>query len=267
MSLRALALDWSLDGPVGTAFLVLVVAAGALYLTAAAHGRQHDRRRRQWPRRRTAMFLGGLAALVVDRYSGIGTEADVRLSVHMLEHIVMWVVVAPLLAAGAPVRLAFFAEGAIQREDMRTGFVERDKSAHEVRSMGLYAVLAPDARLAVKHRPADVVPQPLVVKYKFANRLRKLVTLPPALASPCCLALAFRRAGTCGLDRIGGRAEFVRGDVRNDPGLASSVSGMPCCPTQVSGRRHCIAGRRSSMGHLDLPTHPAASMLDRLTRS
>jgi putative membrane protein len=109
MSLRTLALDWSLDGPVGTAFLALVVAAGALYLTAAAHGRKRDRRRRTWPLRRTALFLGGLAALVVDLYSGIGTEADVRLSVHMVEHMVMWVVVAPLLAAGAPVRLAFFA--------------------------------------------------------------------------------------------------------------------------------------------------------------
>lgn len=109
MSPRALALEWSLDGPVGTTFLALVVAAGALYLAAAAHGRQRDRRRRRWPLRRTALFLGGLAALVVDLYSGIGTEADVRLSVHMVEHVVMWVVVAPLLAAGAPVRLAFFA--------------------------------------------------------------------------------------------------------------------------------------------------------------
>ena len=40
---------------------------------------------------------------------GIGTEADVRLSVHMLEHMIMWLVVAPLLAAGAPMRLAFYA--------------------------------------------------------------------------------------------------------------------------------------------------------------
>ena len=38
-----------------------------------------------------------------------GTEADQRLSVHMVEHMVMWLVVAPLLAAGAPVRLAFYA--------------------------------------------------------------------------------------------------------------------------------------------------------------
>src|SRR5262245_64376307 len=89
----------------------------------------------------------------------------------------------------------------------------------------------PGPRSAVKHRPADVVPQPLVVKYEPANRLRELVTLPPALASPRCLV--FRRGSTCGLDRIGGRTEFVRGDVRDGPGLASSVRGMPCCPTQV----------------------------------
>lgn len=109
MSLRALVFDWSFDGPVGAGFLALVVAAGFLYVAAAAHGRKHDRRRRSWPLRRTALFLSGLAVLVVDVYSGIGTKADVRLSVHMLEHMVMWVVVAPLLAAGAPVRLAFFA--------------------------------------------------------------------------------------------------------------------------------------------------------------
>jgi hypothetical protein len=30
----------------------------------------------------------------------------------------------------------------------------------------------------------------------------------------------------------------VRGDVRDDPGLASSVRGMPCRPTQFSGRGH-----------------------------
>jgi len=123
-----------------------------------------------------------------------------------------------------------------------------------------------DARSAVKHRPADVVPQPLVVKYELANRLRELVTLPPALESPCDLALAFRRASTCGLDRIGGRTELVRGDVRDGPGLASSVRGMPCCPAQVSGRAHCMAARRASLGHLDLATHPGAGMLDRLTR-
>lgn len=109
MSLRALVLDWSLDGPVGTAFLVVLLAVGALYLGAAEQGRRRDRRGRRWPHHRTACFLSGLAVLAVDLYSGVGTTADVRLSVHMVEHTVMWVVVAPLLVAGAPIRLALYS--------------------------------------------------------------------------------------------------------------------------------------------------------------
>ena len=111
MSLRALALDWSLDGSVGIAFLVVCVAAGGVYASAAAIGSRRDRRHRRWPWRRTACFCAGLAVLVIDLYSGIGTQADVRLSTHMIEHMVMWLVVAPLLAAGAPIRLAFFVLG------------------------------------------------------------------------------------------------------------------------------------------------------------
>src|SRR5947207_5010178 len=109
MSLRALASEWSLDGAVGAIFLLLLLAAAGLYSWAAARGRRLDRRGRRWPRSRTACFLTGLAVLVVDLYSGIGAEADARLSAHMLEHMVIWVVVAPLLAAGAPVRLALYS--------------------------------------------------------------------------------------------------------------------------------------------------------------
>jgi cytochrome c oxidase assembly factor CtaG len=109
VSLRAIALDWSVDGTFGAAFLVAVVLVGLVYLEAAARGRRRDRRGRRWPRGRTACFLAGLAVLGVDLYSGIGIEADTRLSVHMLEHMVLWVVVAPLLVAGAPVRLALYS--------------------------------------------------------------------------------------------------------------------------------------------------------------
>src|ERR1700756_2936857 len=102
----------------------------------------------------------------------------------------------------------------------------------------MQAALRPNARSAVKHRPADVVPQPLVVKYELADRLRELVTLPPALEAACGVALAVRRGSACGFDRVGGRTELVRGHVRDDPGLASCVRGMPGRPTQVSGRAH-----------------------------
>ena len=91
--------------------------------------------------------------------------------------------------------------------------------------------------------------------------------LPPALKSSGGVALTLGRGSTCGLDRIGGRTEFVRGDVRDGPGLARSVRGMPYCPAQVSGRSHRMAARRASLHHRDLATHPGAGLLDRLTRS
>jgi putative membrane protein/putative copper resistance protein D len=109
MSLRALAFNWRIDGPDATAFLVLVAAIGTLYLLATARGNGRDRRGRRWPRGRSVFFIAGLGVLVVDLYSGIGAQADERLSAHMLEHMVIWVIVAPLLAAGAPVRLAFYS--------------------------------------------------------------------------------------------------------------------------------------------------------------
>src|SRR5262245_3681249 len=114
------------------------------------------------------------------------------------------------------------------------------------------------ARLAVKHRPTDVVPQPLVVEHELENRLRELVTLPAALELACGVALVFRHGSACGLDRIGRRAEFVRGDVCNGTRLARGVRGMPGCPTQVSRRAHGIAASRASLHHRDFTAYPGA---------
>src|SRR5207248_7767921 len=106
-----------------------------------------------------------------------------------------------------------------------------------------------------------------VVEYELANRLWELVVLPPALESPCDLALSFRRSSTCGLDGIRGRTKLVSRDVCDSRGLAGGVGGMPCCPTQVSGRGVRVAGRIASLGHRDLAAHPRADLLDRPTRS
>jgi hypothetical protein len=107
----------------------------------------------------------------------------------------------------------------------------------------------------------------LVVEYELADRVRELVVLPAALESPCDLTLSFRGSRTCGLDRVGGRTELVRRDVCDGRGLAGGVGGMPCCPTQVSGRSVCVAGRIASLGHRDLAAHPRADLLDRLAGS
>ena len=108
MSLRSLAFDWQID-PSAAAILVQLAAVATLYLSAVACGNRNARRARRWPKQRTFSFLAGLAAAGIDLCSGIGTQADSRLSAHMLEHMILWVIVAPLLAAGAPVRLAFHA--------------------------------------------------------------------------------------------------------------------------------------------------------------
>ena len=94
-----------------------------------------------------------------------------------------------------------------------------------------------------------------------------LVTLPAALESPCGLALPVRYRRTDGLDRIRGRTEVVRGDVRDGPGLARCVRGIPCRPTQRPCRAHGTAARRASLHHRDLPTDPGAGTFDGLTWS
>ena len=100
-----------------------------------------------------------------------------------------------------------------------------------------------------------------------SNRLRELVALPPALESPCTLALSLRRGGACGLDRIGGRTELVRRDVCDDRRLAGGERGMAWRPTQILAAAIAWppAERAAVMG--DLAACPGPPEFDRATRS
>src|SRR5579875_3250445 len=146
---------------------------------------------------------------------------------------------------------------------LREGDVAARYTAH-VRPCGQRR---PDAVSAVEHRPADVVAQPLVVEDKLANRLRELVALPLALASPCALGLSLWRSGACGFDRIGGGAKLMSGDVRNDRSLPGGICGIARRPLQVSGCAHRMAARRARLGHHDLATRPGVGRLDSLAWS
>ena len=143
MSLHAFATEWGTDGPIGLAFTLVAAASGAVYLLAAAIGRHRDRRGRRWPLRRTACFLGGLAVLVVDLDSGIGGLADDHLAAHMIEHMVIWLIVAPLLAAGGPVRLALFACGRDGRRRLARWLHSRTVTmlTSPAGSVGLFAIV------------------------------------------------------------------------------------------------------------------------------
>lgn len=77
--------------------VVLTLLLAIVYLRGA-------RARSRWPIWRTLLFLLGLAALIASLASPIDTIALELFSVHMLQHMLLLVVTAPLLLAGAPVR-------------------------------------------------------------------------------------------------------------------------------------------------------------------
>ena len=57
------------------------------------------------PRRRTVAFLGGMTALAFALVSGIGRYDTSLFSVHMVQHVLLMLVSAPLLALAAPITL------------------------------------------------------------------------------------------------------------------------------------------------------------------
>ena len=57
------------------------------------------------PRRRTVAFLGGIAAVAWALMSGIGAYDTTLFSIHMVQHVLLMLVAAPLIALAAPVTL------------------------------------------------------------------------------------------------------------------------------------------------------------------
>lgn len=55
------------------------------------------------PRRRTVAFLGGLAAIAVALLSGVATYDTTLFALHMVQHLLLTLVAAPLIALGAPI--------------------------------------------------------------------------------------------------------------------------------------------------------------------
>lgn len=57
------------------------------------------------PRRQTVAFLGGMLAIAFALLSGIGAYDTALFSIHMVQHVLLMLVAAPLLALAAPVTL------------------------------------------------------------------------------------------------------------------------------------------------------------------
>jgi len=85
-----------------------VVILAALYLWGVLRvGRRHPAR--PWPAWRTAMFLGGLAVVVLATESGIGSYDDVLFWDHMVQHLMLIMIAPPLLIFGQPITLLLHA--------------------------------------------------------------------------------------------------------------------------------------------------------------
>lgn len=97
-------LAWSFDPLV----LGTLAAVAACYLWAArrvdrAHPGNPHPRHRTWP------FMGGLATIAVALVSPIEAYEGALFSVHMVQHMLLQLVAAPLLLAGGPITLALRA--------------------------------------------------------------------------------------------------------------------------------------------------------------
>ncbi len=118
---------------------------------------------------------------------------------------------------------------------------------------------------AVEREPAQVVTQPLIVEHEIPDLPGELGTLPLALQTAGPHAVVFNRYRSRGPDRVGRGSEFVGRHMAHRRGLAGSVRGMPCCPTQVSGRGVCMASRRAGLSPRDLTPRPGTPEVDRPT--
>jgi cytochrome c oxidase assembly factor CtaG len=87
--------------------------------------------RRRWPVWRTAVFFLGLAAVLAALASPVDTYASVSFAVHMVQHMLLTVVAAPLLMLGAPIRPLLRGLPAW----VRTAVVRPLARAHAVRSL------------------------------------------------------------------------------------------------------------------------------------
>jgi cytochrome c oxidase assembly factor CtaG len=67
------------------------------------------------PRRRTVAFVGGMAAIAVALMSGIDRYDTTLFSVHMVQHILLTLVAAPLIALSAPITLLLRVSSAATR--------------------------------------------------------------------------------------------------------------------------------------------------------
>ncbi len=88
--------------------LIPLVVAGWVYLQGVRHVRSRFPAN-PWPRDRIAWFMAGLAVVFLALESPVDVYAADLLLIHMIQHMLLAFIAAPMLVAGAPVTLALRA--------------------------------------------------------------------------------------------------------------------------------------------------------------
>lgn len=112
-----------------------LVLAGAVYAFGVY-------RAETWPLRRTVAFAGALGVLAVALDSGIDAAADQRLSAHMVQHLLIAMVAAPLAVWSAPIRLLLAAQGRAGRRATGRVLHHLRPLTHPVAGLGVFLVVA-----------------------------------------------------------------------------------------------------------------------------
>jgi len=129
--------------------IALLLGALALYLWGVV--RANRIRPHPWPAGRTAAFVGGVVTTAIALLSVVGVYDDELFWDHMVQHLLLIMVAAPLFAASSPVALAWRASTG--RVHGALGGVLRSRPmrilGHPVTAFAAYALVIPLTHLTV----------------------------------------------------------------------------------------------------------------------
>jgi putative copper resistance protein D len=138
---------------------ILLVGVAVLYgVGVRRFGQIHPESR--WSIRRTVAFLAGVAVALVALDSFIGVYDVVLFYDHMIQHLMLIMIAAPLLAMGAPMDLLERATTGSTQRLVKAGLGSRvaEVVAHPIVDFILYAVLIPVVHLTSFFNTAVTTP-------------------------------------------------------------------------------------------------------------
>ena len=127
---------------------VLIGGAAGLYLWGAARANRIDPDT-PWSKKRTAAFLTAMVVLFIAIELAVGVYDDTLFYDHMIQHLLLVMVAAPLIAMGAPVELLSRATTGDAHTLVSKALQSRPAEVigHPITGFALYAVLIPVAHL------------------------------------------------------------------------------------------------------------------------